>query len=522
MDHIPTLDDLRVKSCFICLEEEYALASKSNDVWVHPCPNCALVAHDKCLLRWINSFPIKRRPKKGRSRTIFLPDAFKCPHCQRQYELADPHVPRGHSLAIIYHALYLIISELGDVVCSMVGLATLQSIPVALSVQSRLTVLSGMFIYELVLLKSYLGPRHVVFLLLRAITHPQRSMFDLLLTDKPSDLLRSLFIVVSTLPFRLLLPGTVPKWIIPLYLGFPPILYAMTDVGTLAPADNGPEVLYAARPMISTWPPSPALLGLVILPLLRPVYNRVFSSVRTWALGSSPPHRQKRYLTDRVKSVFTLGARRPPAPPPTIDVQDQDPPPIVIADQIIQKDQSSFTHDVLHALLTIGVPPVLGNLLYAVSGHSLYLRRFLGLRPLAPLAGGVHAYYPNWVAMSMQQRALAASQAVGGLLLGGSWIWADVDPVWWRNSLGYGIFVLVKDCFDLYRLWLQKGEVQSRTIKSRDFAGVDVRELDLVTPERYATRAVAVLDPLAAQTAAAPAKGPIPGRWCWAGVAKGY
>lgn len=47
-------------------------------------------------------------------------------------------------------------------------------------------------------------------------------------------------------------------------------------------------------------------------------------------------------------------------------------------------------------------------------------------------------------------------------------------------------YVQAKDCLELYRLWLQTQEVQSRTIKSRDFAGVDVAELDLIEPERFA------------------------------------
>ncbi|KAJ6538884.1 hypothetical protein DFH09DRAFT_1176511 [Mycena vulgaris] len=474
MDHILTLDDLRVKSCFICLEEEHAPASNTA-LWVHPCPNCALIAHDKCLIRWISSLPLrKRHSKNGPAHTIFVLDTFKCPHCGCPYELANPRPPRLHWLGMIYDTLYVIVSELGEIACALVGVATLQSIPIALTVQSRVSVLSGMFIYELLFLESYLGPH----------------MFSLLLTDKPSNFLRSLFIVVPTIPFRLLLPGTMPKWIILLYLSIPPILHAMIDLGTLMPLDNQPgldsqlKVSNATRHMVSTWPPSPALLGLAIVPLIRPVYNRLFSRFQVWVLGSSPPHRSRRYLTDRMRGALTFGARRRP-PPPTIDLQDGDPMPIVIADQIIQKDQSSCTHDVLHAILIVGVPRLFGNLLLAASGYSPYLRRFLGLRPPPTLPRDVYTYYPNWVGMTVQQRTFTASKAVGGLLLGGSWIWADMDPVWWRNSLGYGLFIIAKDCFELYRLWLQQHEVQSRTIKSRDFTGVDVAELDLISPERF-------------------------------------
>ncbi|KAJ7782370.1 hypothetical protein DFH07DRAFT_790432 [Mycena maculata] len=473
MDNIPTLDDLRVKSCFICLEEEHAPAPSKATTWVHPCPNCPLLAHDKCLLRWISSLPLKQKRRRRlrneaptNRHTIFVLDTFRCPRCRRGYELANPKPPRLHGLAMLLDTVYVLVAELADIGCTAFGLATIQVIPLALSVESRLAILSGMLIYELAFLDSFLGTE----------------MTSLLIPSRFSDLGRSLFIVGPTIPFRLLLPGTIPRWIIPLYLSLPLLLHGISEFGVLPTLDSLSEGPSTSRPMISTWPPSPALLGLAIVPIIRPVYNRLFSRFRTWVLGSLPPHREKRYLSDRVRSIFFFGAR-PPLRPPTANVllQDQDPAPIVIADAIVQKDQSSFTHDVLHAVMSVAFPRMFGEALHVVSEHSLYLRRFLGLRPSSIPASGVFSYY-NWVAMALPQRALA----VGGLLLGGSWIWADVDPVWWRYSLGSGIFVLAKDCFELYRLWLQKHEVQSRTIKSRDFTGVDVTELDLIAPERFA------------------------------------
>lgn len=272
-------------------------------------------------------------------------------------------------------------------------------------------------------------------------------MFSLLLTHNESkDLLRSLFIVAPTIPFRLLLPGTIPRWIIPLYLTFPLILHGVmiSDLGDLN-LPVLPEVLSTSRPMVSTWPPSPALLGLVIVPILRPIYNRLLSRLRTWVLGSPPPSRKRRYLFDRARGMlFFLGPHPPPPPTANAQLQDQDPAPVAIAETIVQKDQTSFTHDLVHAIMSIAVPRMFGNLLHAASAHSTYLRRFLGLRPWMRLAGGIHSYYPNWVAMTLSQRALATSKAVGGLLLGGSWIWPDVDPVW------YDIFHLLSFLLERY------------------------------------------------------------------------
>ncbi|KAJ7267661.1 hypothetical protein B0H12DRAFT_1098255 [Mycena haematopus] len=481
-NRVPTLQDLRLKSCFICLEEERApdgaVRSAESDAWVHPCPKCALVAHDRCLLRWISSLPLKRHsktqsPSPTLAHTIFVLDTFRCPHCQRPYELTTPFPSTMHRLAMIYDNIYIILAELVDIGCTAVGLATLQIIPVSFALQSRLVVLSGMFIYEVAFLESYLGPR----------------MFNLLITNRVKDLVRSFFIVAPTIPFRLLLPGALPRFIVPLYLSFPLIFHGMTELGALGPPrdilGSLSDASTASHPMLSTWPPSPALLGLVVVPLIRPVYNRLFSRFRTWVLGSTPPHRTRRYLSERARGLFGLRPLPGPAAD-NADVHDADPQALVIADQIVRKDQSSFTHDVLHAVASIAFPRIFGNLLYKMSGHSpSYLRTFLGLRPSVALVSGIHSYYPNWEAMPLRHSALAASQTVGGLLLGGSWVWAAVDPVWWRNSLGFGIFVLAKDCFELYRLWLQKKEVQSRTIKSRDFTGVDIAELDLVAPERF-------------------------------------
>ena len=39
-----------------------------------------------------------------------------------------------------------------------------------------------------------------------------------------------------------------------------------------------------------------------------------------------------------------------------------------------------------------------------------------------------------------------------------------------------------KDCIRLIHLYLTKRELQSRTVKNRSFAGVDIRELDLINP----------------------------------------
>lgn len=66
--------------------------------------------------------------------------------------------------------------------------------------------------------------------------------------------------------------------------------------------------------------------------------------------------------------------------------------------------------------------------------------------------------------------------------------------------MGLGIFVFVstqhpsyraqltsvqaKDCLNLLHVYLTKREIESRHIKSRSFAGIDLRELDLIDRPR--------------------------------------
>src|SRR5579863_5305303 len=93
----PTVYDLRVKLCYICLEEEHydsALSLRLTQspctfnvnslinvslgppnlppVWTHPC-KCTLIAHESCLLHWINT----QQCEFGRSR-----NEVKCPQCR--------------------------------------------------------------------------------------------------------------------------------------------------------------------------------------------------------------------------------------------------------------------------------------------------------------------------------------------------------------------------------------------------------------------------------------------------------
>lgn len=73
---VPTVEDLRIRLCYICREEEeHDMPSAKR--WVHPC-SCTLIAHEACLLEWIKSAQESRDRSKN---------ALKCPQCGSGYVL---------------------------------------------------------------------------------------------------------------------------------------------------------------------------------------------------------------------------------------------------------------------------------------------------------------------------------------------------------------------------------------------------------------------------------------------------
>lgn len=74
---------LQVKLCYICREEErYDSPDVPAKAWTHPC-NCTLVAHETCLLQWIQTS--QGSPSKA--------NALKCPQCGAAYEITSEKPP---------------------------------------------------------------------------------------------------------------------------------------------------------------------------------------------------------------------------------------------------------------------------------------------------------------------------------------------------------------------------------------------------------------------------------------------
>ncbi|EKM52705.1 uncharacterized protein PHACADRAFT_261299 [Phanerochaete carnosa HHB-10118-sp] len=479
-ERVPTIDDLRVKLCWICRDEEYHdQPSEPRVQWVHPC-RCTLIAHESCLLNWIRS------AQQDASRS---PNALKCPQCGARYEIRSEN---PFPLRLLNH-INTSISLAGRAV-TVFGFATV-------------VVSCGFGMY--VMLTSYGAYAVQEFL--------GKEMFDLLLTDDPTNWPWHAFINLPLIPISLV--ATRTKYfdtapVFPLYLAWTtsPVAQIMTDKVRLADLASYPQQA------LLRWPPSPIMVSFC-LPIVARLYRRLMRRVRGWVLGPQPaqdlplrrielalneggPALHVRIAADlnAPDGAHRQGAAAPapvpaPAPAPADDQQQQQqqqqqPPannlddPVAAAEQTVRVTGTSLGRFIGGALMIPKLSNWMGAVLLGLSRHSVLLRRLLGVRP--PLRLGAHSprvRYGNagWPPEGGLLHQLGTNlRVVLNVICGGTKVWAEADPVWWRNTVGLGIFVFAKDCLGLLHVYLTKREIESRRIKNKSFAGIDPRELDLI------------------------------------------
>ncbi|KAG6833349.1 hypothetical protein H0H87_008525 [Tephrocybe sp. NHM501043] len=352
-----------------------------------------------------------------------------------------------------------------------------------------------------------------------------REMHALLLTDEPDNWRWTTFINLPSIPFALILarfqpPRLIPS-IIPILLLWPPIppvhlheAFASKRSNSFTPSSLLPADLRTSRSLSATlwsWPPTPALFGFIIVPLVRFVYRKAWTRLQIRVLGAVPASaRTDTVVWDGWPIVIRIrgninaqggGAQqdvraeggqqqRDGQVEPALEVQDQDPaqpqdqvpeeglPPLEAAEQNITVMRSSLGRRIGGALLIPYISARMGALLLAVSKHSVILRQILAVRPPLQLVStlGDGRTQTAGIAGHIQ----TSLQKVWQLTMRGSAAWAEADPVWWRNAIGLGLFAIAKDAVELLHLWLATRELESRHVKNRDFSGVDIRELDLI------------------------------------------
>ncbi|KAG1750338.1 uncharacterized protein EDB91DRAFT_1106734 [Suillus paluster] len=467
---VPTINDLRIKLCYICREEErHDAPEEPPRAWTHPC-KCTLIAHESCLLQWIQT------SQQNRSRA---PNALKCPQCGSAYELQSDNP---------------------------LILRILDGANRGLSTMGKIVTIASMYIlstaYGAYALKEFLGAE----------------MYDLLLTEDPTNWpwhcylnlpLIPLALIISRLPFN---SSITP--LVPLLLAWPTSTPARADKRILLNSWGIPESSRREMfPLLPSWPPPPVLLGLFIYPSLRLTYNRLFSQFSRWVLKLQPEatdtaQRMMLALEDddpflRIR-INANGDERNGPPQPNAqggagvannganDNANADADGVVgdaavAAENTIRVSGTSLGRLIGGALIIPRISSLMGSLLYRLSKYSPLLRRFLAVRPplppdIRPSLAGTWIDEELWHQMSPVKRLSVAGLMGLRVAWWGTPVWAECDPVWWRNSLGLGLFTVAKDCLHLLHLWLAKRELQSRRVKNRSFDGVDVRELDLIDP----------------------------------------
>ncbi|KAK7055468.1 translation initiation factor eIF2 gamma subunit [Favolaschia claudopus] len=458
-DRPPTLADLRVKLCYICREEEKA----GDDLvtpraWVHPC-NCTLVAHESCLLEWIKSSEGTGRESSAR----------QCPQCKTVYEVESNNPAVLRVLRAIDKNLSYV--DLGFFLAGIYFVVR--------------AIYRAHITYGSWALRKYVGDETFELLL-----GHDRSQWPLI--AKFNIVLIPAGLILSRLGLNYTISALLATW--PTFAFLPS--YNWED-----PQVAPPPILELRPGSALPWPPSPLIFGFVLLPITRKLYNYYFTKFSRWLLdlGPAPPRpRQNRgirgFLQRFLDDMERAADVRAEAENNDGDAGRGNGGGIANRgenangeDRVVALDMRKAGSAIGGALLVPLISNLMGNILQRLSKRFDLLKRFLAVRP------AWKGFLPppplrRYSASEIWRRASAAEPQDAGRTLKFVLraVWGDIrkldecDPVWWRNSVGLGIFVVAKDLLQLLHLWLSKRELATRRVKSRDFSAVDPRELDLL------------------------------------------
>ncbi|KAK7473279.1 hypothetical protein VKT23_001376 [Stygiomarasmius scandens] len=455
MSSLPTVDDLRVRTCYICLEEEnFDDPGEKSEEWVHPC-KCTLVAHQSCLMKVIFRKKLRRRSR------------IKCPQCQFPYA-----IERNQKLVFT-----CLLFEIGDKLVGLAGTAVFIAGAAGIAFMALSGALTAGSAYGSWAVQQYFGDE----------------LFDLLLTKDSSNWPARYFILFPALSIRTMSRSmTGFGSFTPMFFWWPSMPPAAVRQHLMSESNLIRNVTVASSSTSSlsrsTWPPSLSRFGWIVL-ASNMIYSRVFSRFSHWVLGTKPdpPPRRRRGLINLL--TFGLFGRREeernPAGEGQVQAQGQ-------AQEEPNPGEGDVNFNLLEALTKVGEFSVLlglakpaiakgmGHLLFLASTRSRILRDLLGIRHTSSIQ----------TLMSMN---VPSPRLVPTLLdpeMDNTWYWRyfteqaidNIDPVWIRNSIGLGIFVVIKDLLHLFHLWVTKRELASRKLKSRPFDDVDPAQLDLIKP----------------------------------------
>ncbi|KDQ16912.1 hypothetical protein BOTBODRAFT_144280 [Botryobasidium botryosum FD-172 SS1] len=317
-DRPPTLDDLRVKLCWICREEErFGIDEQPNPPrrWVHPC-TCTLVAHESCLLKWMST------------KSSNASDSVKCPQCATEYTVKSNKtrsliVLRFLNAAYSTGAKYVIIGAFayGIHVCSA--------------------------LYGAHALRTFLG----------------NDFANMILSDSIAEWDWSTWANLSLLPWAIIsinapLAARTTGWI--------PFILLNVPTWFMGAGSGG---LTQLSPTF--YPPSPTMTVMMI-PFLRSVYQRAYRSVRSRVFGFKlrPTGHifRRRYNIVPHAQIQAQEALR-------LEEPEQ------VEEEVVHVSGTTLGRFFIGTLLLPTVSKVMGSVLKFLSGNSPLLRTALGIKP---------------------------------------------------------------------------------------------------------------------------------------------
>lgn len=416
-----TVHDLKVRRCFICLDEDRGRGRRHG--FVHAC-NCTLVAHEKCLLAWSASGG---------------PERLRCAQCGAPYSI----VRRTPFTLRILDGAQTAIARAGGLVftCSVtcVGLGIVG------------TVYLCSISYGCYASRCILG----------------RDLFAHALDpSQPSTWAPGAWIVLPAVPFTFLWACTGSTRWLPFHT-VGGMLAWIASAAPVRPLDTAAALapitaMDILKRVLLDWPPSPFLLAM-FFPTIRNKYVglRAAIAARFNIPGVGPPAEPPRRNAHGMPQELLLNMQRGPDADLHINVGARD---AVGEGEPISGIAIGRT---IGSMLLL--PPFAGW----VGGLLRKLGMAMGRNSLVGtlVSVGEPLRDTRWKSYSFR---FAATQL-------GLRTWGDFEPIWWHSLLGLALITVARDALSLTYSYLKAREKDSRVVLDLPFSGVDVDALDLIS-----------------------------------------
>lgn len=300
-------------------------------------------------------------------------------------------------------------------------------------------------------------------------------MWDIILSDDTSVWPWQAYLNLPAIPFVLMLSRTsLSSTIGPFFLTLP-MSKPLSSALLRYPIDSS---LSVDLPPLFTWPPSPTMFILAVLPITKMIYANLLSRLTHYVLRTQPRppapvehigRRRNGPLRDLVWQIRFGGPA--PAAAGAIAPRIEEAAPVLnaneqaaVANAEAERDagNANAAENIIHVTtVSLGrvvggaliIPPIAsftGSLLLRLSHGFPLLKAFLGVKPPMRALPDWDAWYHTglqrlrWHNLGTWMQVLHRMRLQADYFARGSTLWSIADPVWWRNSLGLGLFVVVR------------------------------------------------------------------------------